>query len=64
MIRHGAGSCRVDEEARHIPQVLEEYVSIDGMEIVEVKSVLKVVGVRRPYRQQHRGTGKDLSPAG
>jgi hypothetical protein len=34
------------------------------MEIVEVKSVLKVVGVRRPYRQQHRGTGKDLSPAG
>ena len=64
MIRHGAGSCRVDEEARHIPQVLEEHVPVDGVEIVEVEFVLEMVGVRRQYRQQQRGTGKDPSPAG
>jgi hypothetical protein len=51
MIRHGAGKCRVDEKPRHIPQFLDERIRRDAVEVVEVKLVLKVVGVSPQHNQ-------------
>ena len=43
---------RIGEKARHIAQIPDEAVLDDGMGIVKVESVLKVVGVGRQDHQR------------